>query len=96
MAKDEISNLKARLKSVVDERTHLEELLQKEQAKLRKLDRQADAPEYGAQLAVVNEVKGKIAAIGVDHAELASAVALVSGGKNHRLPVTPGTVTSGA
>jgi chromosome condensin MukBEF ATPase and DNA-binding subunit MukB len=92
MASNPIADLKRRLDGVVADRTELEENLQKEQAKLRKLDRQEQHAEYTAQLQIVNGIKSDIARISVEHVEVASAVALVSGGTNHRPPpITPGT-----
>lgn len=82
MAKQTV-DLGARLKAAVADRNRAETELQKEQAKLRKIDRQADPDAYAQQLAKVNELKGEIGRIAGEHAELARAVALVSGGTNH-------------
>lgn len=77
--------LAARLDDVVSRREKLENDLAQHQAKLRGIDRQDDA-RYGEQLANVNALKAEIGAISIEHAELARAVALVSGGTNHAPP----------
>lgn len=81
MAKNSV-DLSARLKAVVAERTKLEADLAKMQDKLRGIDRQ-DADAYAGQLAKVNAAKAEIGRVSADHAELARAVSLISGGTNH-------------
>jgi hypothetical protein len=76
--------LAARLDAVVAEREKPSALLWKAQDKLRGIDRQDAA--YADEVAVVNELKAEIGRISIEHAELARAVSLVSGGTNHAPP----------
>lgn len=78
-----MSDLSKRLDEVVGRRTKMETQLEKEQAALRKLDRQRDADAYRDQAAKVNATKAEIGRISAEHVELARAVALASGGTNH-------------
>jgi predicted nucleic acid-binding Zn-ribbon protein len=76
--------LAARLDAVVAEREKAERALMDAQDKLRGIDRQDVA--YADEVAKVNELKAEIGRISTDHAELARAVSLVSGGTNHAPP----------
>jgi hypothetical protein len=76
--------LTSRLEAVVAEREKAERALAKAQDKLRGIDRQDAA--YANEAAKVNDLKAEIGRISNDHAELARAVSLVSGGTNHTPP----------
>jgi hypothetical protein len=84
-------HVRDRLEATIAEKTALENELVGHQEKLRAFGplprevRQAH-PEASQHLARVDEVKARIAQVSFDHAELARAIALFSGGKNYQPP----------
>jgi hypothetical protein len=86
-------HVQARHDAIVAERARLEQELNAKQERLREipLERRTrvaatDHPDAAPQLAEIDQLKAEIGRVSLQHAELARAIALVSGGTNYPLP----------
>jgi hypothetical protein len=79
-------HLRQRFNDVVAERKKLEDELTSAQGKLRSVSREESPEEHRAHLSRVQDAKARISTISFDHAEIARAIALISGGKNYLPP----------